>query len=160
MEKITKTKMKTHWVILCKSASVDQQSNQLSIFSIIEDININQSQNPITAFSKIVDLENKTSIKFDHNIVVLFERNIATNNMGFDPLMKIEIFDPKKEKLIETEVPIKFEEGKIKVRSIISLDSFIVKNSGKYEYIISTKNFPSDQFENKASATVQVKIYE
>lgn len=155
-----KIELKTLWAILCKSASVDQHTNQLSIFNMIENVAVNKTPNPITPLSKITEFPQKTQIKFDYTLAVLFERNTMNNSAEFNPYMEIKLVDPTGEELIKNEVPVQFEEGKNRVRAIVVLDSLLVTKSGKYDYIISARNSPLESLTERTHTSIQVKIYE
>lgn len=155
-----KIELKSVWAILCKSASVDQHTNQLSIFNIIENIAVNKTPGPITPLSKTIDLLQKTQVKFDYTLVVLFERSTMNNSAEFNPYMEIKLIDPIGEELIKNEVPLQFEEGKNKVRAIVVLDSLLTTKSGNYNYIISARTSPLEPLSEKTRTSVQIKIYE
>lgn len=158
-EKKSKNQFQGLWAILCKSASIDQQSNQLSIFNIVENTTISKSPTPITPLSKLTEFTQKTQVKLEHNLVVQFERLFSESDEEFTTDIELKVTDPDNEVTIKNELPFTFEKGKNRMRIIITLDSLVVTKSGKYTYFISAKD-STGIFQKKLETSVDVKIYE
>ncbi|HEY4524045.1 MAG TPA: hypothetical protein VJK04_04200 [Candidatus Paceibacterota bacterium] len=148
------------WALMCKNASVDKQSNIISLLSVIEEITINKNSfgSSVSKEKNLTNFSDKTQIKGDFTLVVQLERRLDVNIPKFEPNIEIKIIDPNKEALATNILPLYFEENRGKLRAIISFDSLIVKDSGIYDFLISIRVTPQESFIEKGKVSVEVKI--
>ena len=152
--------LEVKWALLCKGISIDQQTNQVSLFSIVEDLTINKSQGAPSPASKPSSFPAKTPINFESTLVVQLERGEGSHVIGFDPEMKLEIEDPVGEVMFERVFPITFEEGKYRLRTIVGFNAVTVKDPGIYDYIVSVRASKNDSFREEAIVPLEIKILE
>ncbi len=157
MDKKTKNHFKALWSIICKNASVDQQTNQLSIFNVLEEVSINKTQSSALPGQETGHSQDKILVPFEHSLVVLLERNISETEDEFISTLVIEIIDSENKVLIPSENQIKFETGKSRLRIIITLNVFAATKPGVYTYKISEKR-PDGSLEKKSDISLNVKI--
>jgi len=139
------------WGLICSSASIDQESNNISLFNIISQINI---------FEKAFPQENKNNkLPFNHELVVLFRRilNIDIDNKEFSVDVKLELVDPNGKILTETIAPLIFKKNKRQMRFVIRMDSFIYTIPGDYLYKISVKQLNDKSFKISHEIPLEVK---
>lgn len=148
------------WAVLCQSASIDQQTNTVSLFNIIEQINLNQSvPNPTTTPSpnELKDFPEKTIIPINATLVIQMERN---DELTSSAVIKVEISDPLGEVLGVNEFPVEaiVNENK-KLRAIVNIAGFPATRSGDYTFTILTKIGSHGKFEKQYSTNLSVNIY-
>lgn len=128
------------WAILCLGISVDKNTNQLSLFNIIEDVTLISGQ----------------SIAM--NFVVKLERSDLFDSESF---VKLEIIDPDKNKTQKLEDLLMFGKDKKYVRMISTFGATFLK-SGEYDYVISVKMSKDDEYKeiirNKLNVSVKDKL--
>ena len=145
---------------MCRSASIDQQTNSVSLFNVVEELTINKAPLGNSIVKKLSNLPTKTQIKTDFTFVVHMERDPEVKIQKFNPGIKIKVVSPSGDTFAEAEVPLKFEAGKNRLRAIINMGTFPVKDSGLYKIVVSTRVSLSDDFEEVEVVPVDVKIYE
>lgn len=153
-------KLRIAWALICRSASVDKVSNMVSIFNVIDEFTLSKTP-PISDVlsGKMEDFQQKTKVNTDFIFVIQFERTNIAEIESFETKIKIKVTDPSGEVLTENEVPIIFEQGKKRVRSLISFDGILLTKSGTYIYTVSTKSPKGEKFEEQAHTTIDVKIF-
>ena len=157
--------LKIKWALMCKSASVDRQSNNVSLFSVIEELTLNKTpagnlQVGQSNVKRPSSFPNKTQVKGEFTIVVQLERQPTVKAPGFKPSLRIQIVDPKEEVLATNVLPLNFEEGKNRLRAIVSFDLIIVKDPGIYNFAVSVRASDKDEFGAETRVPVEVKIFE
>lgn len=158
--KNTKTNLKISWVIPCTSASVDSQTNTLSLFNIIEEFGIKKSVDGEMNIGKTIDLAEKTSFNAPIKLVVFLERDVVNPSSDFSPELRIIIKDPEGTEVLNSVVPILFEEGKKRMRIIVNLDRFLVTKSGEYLYTVTGRGTKEDRFTSQVSAAILINVFE
>lgn len=153
--------LEVKWALLCKNASVDQQSNNVSLFNIIEELTINKSPLGDSIVKRSASFPEKVQINSEFTLVVHMERKPEIKIKDFEPSMELKFTDPQGVNFATiAEIPIKLKEGKNRLRNIISIGSLFVKTPGVYNLIVSTRNTKSDTFSEGARVPLDVKIYE
>lgn len=152
--------LEVKWALLCKSASIDQQSNQVSLFNILEELTLNKSPLGNSIVKKSSSFPEKTQIPGEFSLVVQLERTTRSGSPGFQPEMEIKIMDPNDEIIATHSLPLRFDEGKNRLRAIVRFNAFIVKTPGTYNYVISIRSSKLEVFEEKARVPIEVKIFE
>lgn len=114
--------MKHRWAILCESTSVDRQTNNASLFNIIDEVQFGLNS-PLP--------ENKpTLVPFQAVLAVLTERS----NMG-EPetgIVKSTIHAPDGTRLGEMSITIDLSEH-LRTRAVSKLQNFAITGEGIYE---------------------------
>lgn len=117
------------WGLICSMSSIDQQKNNISLFNVIDQINIKkdlfQKGSPIT-------------VNIPHEIVIVLRRSVG-QELCTDKIVvetKLSLLDPTGKILNESSVPIPFDTGKRIMRFRIQLPAFNVSVPGDYGYNI------------------------
>lgn len=153
--------LEVKWALLCKNASVDQQSNNVSLFNIIEELTINKSPLGTSIAKRSASFLEKTQINGEFTLVVHMERNPEIKIKDFEPSMEIKFTDPQDANFATiAEIPLKFKEGENRLRNIITINALFVKDTGVYNIVVSTRHSKNDTFTEGARVPVEVKIYE
>ncbi len=141
------------WSIICTNSITDQNTNNISLFNLIEKYTI---EIPKEEVKKIKD-KKKIIIPFGQEIVSRFIKNVKDENVVFD--MRIDIMSPFKEVSKGQEVKTinfdrKFEN--IRVRNKIAY--IPVGKSGVYNFIIKIKEVGETKFTGVVSIPIEINI--
>ncbi|MCX6718892.1 MAG: hypothetical protein NTZ38_00750 [Candidatus Taylorbacteria bacterium] len=154
-------KIKVVWALLCRNASVDQASNMVSLFNILDELTLSKTPptNNGVHSSKLEDFSQRTKVNTDFTLAVQFERDNMENVNGFEPKINVKIIDPAGEILADNELPIMFENDKKRMRAIINFDGILLTKSGNYTYIVATKSTKDEKFKEQSKTTIDIKIF-
>ena len=118
------------WSILCQSSSVDQKSQNISLFNVIEQINIQRNANNTNNGAPV-------KIPFPTHLVVLLRKLDKSDSTGS---MKIEIIDPENKTLDSKITPINITDlTKDRWRFIFSIPTMTITTPGYYTFRILLK---------------------
>ncbi|GEM_PF-513486 len=158
VKKTTPRSFKHLWSVLCRVASVDKESNSLSLFNVIEEITINKAEN-LEKEGKTIGMEEKAIIVPIEFVIVTFLERLDDKDQG--PLIKegqIEIVDPSAHSLLKREFEMNFLKGFKRMRYLLKMNGLKVTEVGTYRFYISTRESREDTFEVVAEIPVDVKI--
>lgn len=119
--------------IFCNFSVIDQETNNLSVFNIIEEINI-----PSSALKESVDKNLKDTIKVIPMVVeliTLWRKLIPSEEVN--GRTKVELIDPEKKvlQIIDNQLSIKSEHKTLRNR--IRMSGIKVSKSGEYKFRVS-----------------------
>jgi hypothetical protein len=139
------THVRCVWGLVCSLSSIDQQRNNLSLFNVIDQLNI-----PI-AFKKQAEVDKTEVIEigFEHEIVFLLRRTL-TAELCSDPLvldMKLSLIDPAGKVLTELLRPLEFKAGNRVLRYRVQNNGFRLSCGGDYVYRAEISGQGSNKFE-------------
>jgi hypothetical protein len=130
MKKIDTKNIKAIWGVLCTSSSVDQESNNISLYKILERLTLTRNKGKNAIAKSSTQLE---SVAFPHEYVVLLQRAGASGEKETFPL-SIRLSDPDGRSLHEASIPAIFEIGKKRLRIRIQSIGLPVTISGEYSF--------------------------
>ena len=158
VKKTTPRSFKHLWSILCRVASVDKESNSLSLFNVIEEITINKAEGPEKE-EKAIDVE-KTAliVPIEFVIVTYLERLDDKDRGSMTKEAQIEIVDPAMHSLLKREFEITFPQGPKRLRHLLKMNGLKITTGGTYKFYISTRESREDIFESVAEIPIDVKI--
>lgn len=158
VKKTTPRSFRHLWSVLCRFASVDKETNILSLLNVIEEITINKAEN-IKKEEEIIGMAEGTIIvPIEFVIVTFFERLDGKNQESMIKEAQIEIVDPSVRSLLKREFEIDFPQGPKRLRHVLKMDGFKITMAGTYKFYISTRESKEDSFELVAEIPVDVKI--
>lgn len=136
--------IKCVWGIVCSQSSIDQQKNNISLFNVIDQLNI-----PKDEFVKVIK-EGKEGmmVQESHEIVTMWRRTIDPQlyDTDIETEMNISFVDPDGNVVNEAKAPMKFEAGKRNLRFRVQNNMFKVTKRGDYIYRIEIKQPGSNIF--------------
>lgn len=137
------------WSVLCQKSSVDQTSNNVSLFDVFEalEVGINPTSN-----MKVSD-NPEFNIPIQYQIVSLWTITDDKNNEGEVRIILIGP-DGKEKILIDSE--LKFPTGKRRMRSINQIQGLPLNKSGDYHFIVELKQ--EEKFQKVADLPLEVKL--
>ncbi len=149
--------IKHAWSVICQSSIVDKDSNNISLQNVIEQVQVNVSTEGAKAFrSKNPNFGNKLPINFPVQIVSLW-RNLDTSIVP-EAVIGVEFFDNQGELMQKAEFPFAFEEGKVRIRTIVNIPGVNIVGGGMYLFKIKIKESEQGSFSDVAEIPFEVVI--
>lgn len=138
------------WSILCSSSSIDQQTNNLSLYNLLEEI---------TLVKKEIN-EKKKEAKGPY-LPILISFQLITLWEKIEPGLvesraKIQLVDPEEKILIESEYDFKIEPHQEKTRYIANLNALPFTTDGMYQFRILLKM--ADGFKQVGTVGLKLKF--
>ena len=129
--------LKHLWTILCSNSSIDQKTNNLSIFNIIEQIEVESKD------KKSIDAEGKKAVGINLELISMWHRKIGTKSEYEE---RVDFVDPKGETLNFKEVPFKFPDNIDGFRMNFKIDLLIFNKIGEYKFKVSVRESGKKDF--------------
>ena len=120
-----KNEISATWGIVCGSSSIDQETNNISLYTVLERFALKKG--------KEEPPKGNHKIPLVHEYIVLLQRTEPTDKKETFPLTFI-VRDPKGVILSEAPVPGVFESGKKRLRIRIKNNAFIISVPGEYRF--------------------------
>jgi len=135
---------------VCSSSAVDNETNLLSIFNILEEVNINLN----SINNQPIDLAQKKAINFPFEIISVWGRLNEVNDINAE--IKIILHDP--DGIVMQELPYKLEikSAHQRMRIRIKANGLTITKQGNYYFSIFIKE--KDSFEEVAKVPLVVKM--
>lgn len=137
------------WSVLCQKSSVDQQSNNVSLFDIFEALEV--GVNP-TVGTKASD-DPKFNIPIQYQIVTLWTVAGTKNDSGE---IRITLINPDGKEKILVNTDLRFPPEKKRMRTINQIQGLPADKSGDYHFIVELKQ--EEKFQKVADLPLEVKI--
>ncbi|MEX2514774.1 MAG: hypothetical protein WD335_01435 [Candidatus Paceibacterota bacterium] len=139
------------WGLLCKLSSIDQEKNNISLFNVIDQLNL-----PKKVFSN--ESEDQESVSINHELVMVFRRVLPlhVSNQKIQADCKITLIDPKGEELQEVVIPLVFKEKSRRSRMRIRTNGILISSPGSYVYKIEVRNPDADNFHKMGEIPLEV----
>lgn len=135
------------WSVLCQDASVDKESNLLSLFSCFEQIEVN--------IDKTKD-NGRAVVPISFNLVSFWSIDNVKGEKSID--LKIEIVDPEGKILGTQEKNIPVGSGWKRFRNITKINGLPVTTEGRYIFRVFQKDTDQKKLEKVAELPLDVKI--
>lgn len=139
--------MKNVWSIICEKSSIDSQTNVLSLFNCIEEMNIEIDKTKMPQGDKIV-------IPVNFQLISLWRVDDSTKENTMD--VKMEFVDPSGQVLNESLNTLVTKKGEKRLRSIINIQGLQITDSGVYYYKILEKK--GNKFEVVSSTPLDINV--
>lgn len=139
------------WSVLCLSSSVDKETNNISLFNVLErlDIMVNQSKQTETTNQK------ELNIGINYQIVSMWTKDTNTDK---DLESQIQITDDKG-KLIKTfDQKVVFPESSKRLRTIINISGMTINaDSNNYSFNLMIKQ-KDNKYRLVASIPLEIRM--
>jgi len=153
MSKLNK-KIQLAWSLLCSGVTIDKQSNNVSLYNIIEEVHI-----PREELEEIGDDKNKNlGIPLFFNLFSVWRRVSGIGTINSD--VKIEIIDPLGKKREAANRQIQFTEKSERFRLGIAWQGIKVSTSGIYTFKLLSKTEGEKSFSKSGETYLKVNIIE
>ncbi len=138
------------WSVLCQKSSVDQQSNNVSLFDVFEALEVDISP---ASNVKVPDDNPEFNIPVQYQVVTLWTRTDTKNAEG---QIQITLVNPYGKEKILVNSELKFPSDKRRMRSINQIQGLPVNKSGDYHFIVELKQ--EEKFQKVADLPLEVKL--
>ncbi|HAT68128.1 MAG: hypothetical protein A2481_00560 [Candidatus Yonathbacteria bacterium RIFOXYC2_FULL_47_9] len=141
------------WSVLCETALIDNETNNISLLNIVEQLSIS-SVPQVAPVSKEGTTEISTiPIKFE--IVSFFQRRgVNTSNLEVDATLTF--LDPKNKIIKDGQFKILFPKGMKRLRFRTKMNGLPVTTPGEYRFLLKIKE--GKDFHEISSLPVDIKI--
>ncbi|MCX6702596.1 MAG: hypothetical protein NTW60_01900 [Candidatus Wolfebacteria bacterium] len=140
------------WSIICSGVSIDQQSNNLSLFNIIEQIRIPKNH--------LVEIkeggEKKLVIPVPFNLINLWSR--ASSDVAEKVDVEIKLIDPSGKARKVGAFTLKFDSKIERIRSKSQYSGIKASSSGVYTFRMYVKEKGQEDFRDIGSVHLNVEI--
>lgn len=158
VKKTTPRSFRHLWSVLCRSASVDKESNSLSLFNVLEEITINKAEDLKRGKETIGAEEQAFIIPIEFVIVTFLERLDDKDQGSMTKEAQVEIVDPSSRSILKREFEINFRQGFKRLRHLFKMNGLKITTAGTYKFYISIRESKEPPFELVAEIPVDVKI--
>lgn len=141
--------MKHIWTILCQSSSVDIDTNILSLFNCIEELNLTIDKTQLIDKEKLV-----IPVGFQMVSFWVIKDNSRDNILE----IKGEIIDPSGKSLNKFDNKFNIKKGALRFRNRINIQGLPVTKEGRYIIRIMQKMEKNKDFEVVAELPLDIKI--
>jgi hypothetical protein len=149
--------IKHAWSVLTQASVIDQQTNNISMQNIVEQLQVNVSEKSSAAFKlEHPEVGNVLPINFPMQVISLW-RSINPNVIpGGD--VEIGVFDTIGDLVQKIEFKLQFEAGKGRMRTIISIPTVNITDTGLYLFKVKIKEDGEDDFTEVAEIPFEVVV--
>jgi len=150
--------VKPIWSILCQESSTDLDTNNISLFKILEEIKFGFKMEELDKLKNHpkFDPTKPIVLPFSSQLVILWKN--LSDKADLDFPVKIVLKDPNEHTIQEISNNFVFQEGKERLRTVISVNGIPLTRSGEYTYSIMTKQNKDEDFEEIASIPIKISI--
>ncbi|HEY4479944.1 MAG TPA: hypothetical protein VJB58_00530 [Candidatus Paceibacterota bacterium] len=136
-----KNESKIVYAIACSSSSTDKQTNNISLFSLLEDLKFDGK---LLKTSNV--LPEKISLPIQFEIVILFSRtNTSKAEKDLPIAAKIDLIDPNEKSLMNFPINTSIQDGKKRFRMNIKVNGVSATTSGTYVFRVNLLKDESDK---------------
>ena len=152
--KTSNNKINHHWTILCGSSSVDQQTNNISLFNIIEQLSLNIKRENWEKALK----EKKEGFlaRTQFEIVTLWEKGDLEDETSAE--VEVRLVDPKGNVLHKQPYQLSFAKQVKRHRQRLTWTGMKLTQAGVYTFSINIKYPNTTQFEEVGTVKLLVNI--
>ena len=137
------------WSVLCEKSSVDQLSNNISLFDVFEALVVDI--NPVPNVKSPAGSE--YNIPVQYQIVTLWTK---TDSEDVKSQVRITLVNPDGKEKILVNSELNFPPGKRRMRSINQIQGLPVGKSGDYRFIVSLNQ--GEKIQKVADIPLEVKL--
>lgn len=140
------------WSVLCQRSVVDAQSNNISIFDVLEALQVDI--NPTSQAKNQANLE--YNIQLQYQIVTLISKEKA-DKKDTEYSIRVTLINSEGKKNILINQDLTFVANKKRMRSINQIQGLPVSQSGVYHFIVELKE-DDEAFRKVAELPLEVKL--
>ncbi len=140
------------WSVLCQKSVIDTETNNLSLYDILEELNIDiefKGNEP-----RSIDLVN---VPFKYEVVSLWENNGKQNSLDGAEI-DVDFINPEGKILKEFKNILEVPKLKARMRTRLKIDGIGVSGEGAYMFNIKIKEKGQNTYKTVAKLPLTVKI--
>ena len=138
--------MQHHWSVLCQSSAIDIDSNLLSLYDCLEEVNVNTQAKPGATINLPINFE----------VVSFISDNQTKGNRKIN--LKVQLFDPKSKQINEFGGELFFKEGSKRLRSRLKIQGLTLSESGVYNMHLNFEGVEDVDFKADCDLPLEVNI--
>ena len=143
------------WTILCTGSSVDEQSSLISLFNLVENINVSIVLDENQKYIK--NEKGWYAVPFSLQLVSKLVKRDLCLDLNFD--FKYQIFDPNGKQIgKEFGSNVKFAKGLDSLRLRNQIVDFPITQDGWYKIVLHIKNSEDAQYTKLGHTSVKINI--
>jgi len=150
--------VKLIWAVLCQESSIDTNTNNISLFKVLEEIKFGIKMEDMNELQNNPNFDSAKPIilPFTSQLVILWKNLSKNPDLKFP--VKIILKDPNEKIIQETINDGVFQKGKERLRVVTAFKGFPLTKAGEYTYYIMTKQTKSADFKEIDSIPIKVNI--
>lgn len=151
--KVDIDQFKCVWGILCSLSSIDQEKNNVSLFNIIEQLNI-----PSAFFIEQQKKNAPLLVGFEFEIYLSLQRilDISISDEEIANDIKIKVIDPANKIIQESLSQILFPKAKKRFRFRLNFSGISLTTPGQYSILIENKSPNKEQFKKLTEIPLEI----
>lgn len=139
------------WSVLCTNSSVDSSTNNISLFNVIEQIQLEGLDQ-----AKLEELKNEVkSVGFNLELVTYW-KSFKKGELEIDQY--VEFIDPEGKVLNKLDVPFKTKKDEKGLRNILKIQGINFTLTGEYKYRIYAKERNETKYELVNEIPLDIKV--
>jgi hypothetical protein len=144
------------WSVLCLQSTVDEETNELSMFKILEELNVTSKEK--LRYGKDGVLKTAIGLPVTFQLITLWQKLEGKGAVKFDA--RIEYVDPSgiSHKPFDHEIAI--PAGKTRARHRFNVSSILVNQSGQYLFKISARDKNRKAFKHVTDVPLTIVLKE
>ncbi len=142
--------LKHIWSILCTNSSVDQKTNNISLFNVLEQIGIDKK-----AFEMAKNSQKNLMASINFQLITLWKKE--DENTKFKTEQRVEVIDAGGKILASILSILDIPEKQTRIRVINSFNGLPITSTGEYLFKIALKYEKNDKFVEITSVPLMVK---
>ncbi len=138
------------WSVLCKKASIDSQTNSMSLFDIIDKLTITQNTT-----QELMEVPSEFVMPLEFQLATLIS---DISKKETDPIVKVSLFNAKGELMGETENPLEIPKNAKSMRAVVVFDAIKIKGEGMYVFKVGMRGNKKEIYKEVAEIPMEVEI--
>ncbi len=143
------------WSVLCSKSSIDKDTNNVSLFEVLEQVSFNV-KGPYAEKAKKIARNEHIVAPFNFEVVTLLDRESPRGEP--EVALKAGIVDPAGKTLGNFDHLVRFVEGKRRMRVVMKIIGMPVNKSGVYRVMIMLKEQGGGDYKIVAEIPLEVTI--
>ena len=137
MDKDNKKTIEHVWTILCSSNTIDKDTNNISLYNVIEQLRIDVPEKELKE-NKIIN------VLGSFKLVTLWKRASLSDFKEREIGIEVSLVDPNGKSLMKMNYETKFHQKNRRVRNIMDIKNMLFSKSGEYYFLINLReeSFP------------------
>jgi hypothetical protein len=140
------------WSVLCQRSVVDQQSNNISLIDVFEQLQVDI---PPKGISKTVSLKDM-NIPIQYELVNLWSK--TKEGIEEKENIRIVLYDPNGNEIKRIDKEFIIPKDKKRMREINKIQGITLRGSGVYNFVVSIKQQDNKTYKQAAKLPLEVKI--
>lgn len=156
MIKIPELNVAHVWSVLTLQSSIDDETNELSMFKILEELNVTSKEK--LTLSKSGVLKTPLGLQVGFQLITLWKKLDPKKAVKFDA--RIEYVDPSGTAHQPFDHEISIPSGKTRARHRFNVSSILVNQSGEYRFVISARDKKRKVFNHVIDVPLDITLKE